>query len=120
MLSLHLRLGLAAGLLAVTAVADAIEPDKSLHAQVGFVTGAATQALTAKAQTPAGRYYGTAVGCSAGLAKELYDAAGYGKPEALDFLFTCVAAAIGSLASEKAVVYPGDHGAVFIGWRLNF
>jgi hypothetical protein len=100
--------------------AHAIETDKSKHAQVGFALGMFVHSLaTDQAQQHPG-LAGVAAGCAAGLGKELYDATGRGKTEAMDFLFTCGGAAIGSLISNEAVVYPGANGAVYLGWTRSF
>jgi len=105
-------------LVAANAV-HAVEQDKAQHTQAGFLIGVVTHSLA----TDSGKLpmlSGVAAGCAAGLAKELYDAGGRGKSETKDFLFTCGGALVGSFLSEKAVLYPGADGAVFVGFSKRF
>jgi len=99
--------------------AYALETDKSQHAQAGFAIGMFVHSLSVWQGKHPGMA-GVAAGCAAGLGKELYDATGRGKTETKDFLFTCGGAAIGSLFSDKTVVYPGPNGAVYLGWSKSF
>jgi hypothetical protein len=63
----------------------------TLDKQAHFFAGAAIAATVALYLNPA---WGLAAGILAGLAKELYDRAGYGTPDFKDFIATALGAAV--------------------------
>jgi hypothetical protein len=61
--------------------------DKLLHLLAGAAIAATVALYT-------GPLYGLAAGIAAGIAKELYDRAGYGTPDFKDFIATALGAAV--------------------------
>jgi len=98
---------------------QAVEEDKSKHAQMGLAISMYTAGL-AKTEDGSLKYAGLATGCAAGLAKEVYDSTGRGKTETLDFVYTCGGAMLGSFFSDSTVVYPDHNGNILFGISKSF